>query len=261
MTIKSITGGVGIIVNGGQPTPTKIDMSAVGAGMTRYNGDKTEVFDGTAWKPLNDTDCNIDLSQPVIDLLSWVREKMKEEELRGGASAWSPEAMELLAWVKQKKTEEELNIHNDETAELLAWVKAKKQEDDILARKRQEQQAYEKKIQELKRFEEEEKARRAAEEQRRLQEEEQRRLVEEQRLAEEERNKKNNSAILEELAKQSLAKSKKKKKSSKEETVESVQPTETVDSPVEVSPEDVKPESNEFIITIPKVKPPEERMW
>jgi hypothetical protein len=236
MTLKSITGGVGIVVNGGQPKFTQIDMAAVGAGMVRYNNDKLEVFDGSVWKALNTSDCNLDLSQPVIDLLTWVRQKMQEEEVRGGASAWSPEALELLAWVKQKKMEEELKVHNGENDELMAWIRAKRQEDNLLVRRKQEETAHQRKLQDLKKFEDEENARRQAEEQAKLAEE-QRRLEEEQRT-------KANLSLLEELAKQSLAKSKKKKKAVTTDVVE-----------------EAKPETSDFLLTIPIPKPPEERMW
>jgi hypothetical protein len=240
MTLKSITGGVGIIVSGGQPNFTQIDMAAVGAGMVRYNSNRFEVFDGTTWKSVTASDCNLDLSQPVIDLLTWVRQKMQDEEVRGGASAWSPEAVELLSWVKQKKIEEELGVHNDENSELMAWIKVKKQEDELLSRRRQEETAHSRKLQDLRKFEEEENARRKAEEQAKLAEE-QRLLAEEQRRLVEEQSIKANLITLEELAKQSMAKAKKKKKP--------------------VATEETKPETNDFLLTIPIPKPPEERMW
>ena len=153
MTIKSISGGVGIVVNGGIPTSPVIDMKEVSAGLVRYNTDHLEVFDGTAWKHLGWSDCNVDLSTAVVDLLSWVREKMIEEQSKDTTSILSPEAIDLLTWVKAKKHEEETG---GETEELLAWVRVKKQEDDILARKRQEEEAQRRKQSDLRRIMEEE---------------------------------------------------------------------------------------------------------
>lgn len=158
MTIKSISGGVGVVVNGGTPAYPVIDMKEVSAGLVRYNTDHLEVFDGTAWKPLGWSDCNIDLSNPAIDLLSWVREKMVEEQSKDTTSIMSSEAIDLLTWVKAKRHEEENGSSpiTPEMEELFTWVRAKKQEDDILARKRQEEEAQKRKQADLRRLMEEE---------------------------------------------------------------------------------------------------------
>jgi hypothetical protein len=158
MTIKSISGGVGVVVNGGTPAYPVIDMKEVSAGLVRYNTDHLEVFDGTAWKPLGWSDCNVDLSTPAMDLLSWVREKMIEEQSKDTTSVLSPEAIDLLTWVKAKRHEEENGVSpiTSEMEELFAWVRLKKQEDDILARKRQEEEAQKRKQADLRRMMEEE---------------------------------------------------------------------------------------------------------
>lgn len=153
MTIKSISGGVGVVVNGGTPTQPVIDMKEPSAGLVRYNTDHLEVFDGKAWKALGWSDCNIDLSNPAMDLLSWVREKMIEEQSKDTTSVLSPEAIDLLTWVKAKRHEEE---NGSEMEELLNWVRLKKAEDDIIARKRQEEEAQRKKQADLRRIMEEE---------------------------------------------------------------------------------------------------------
>jgi hypothetical protein len=158
MTIKSISGGVGVVVNGGTPAYPVVDMTEVSAGLVRYNTDHLEVFDGTAWKPLGWSDCNIDLSSPAMELLTWVREKMIEERSKDTTSVLSPEATELLTWVKAKKYEEDNGDGpiTSEMEELFEWVRAKKKEDDILARKRQEEEAQRKKQSDLRRIMEEE---------------------------------------------------------------------------------------------------------
>ena len=93
-----------------------------------------------------------------MELLTWVREKMIEEQSKDTTSVLSPEAIELLTWVKAKKYEEDIGDGpiTREMEELFDWVRAKKKEDDILARKRQEEEAQRKKQSDLRRIMEEE---------------------------------------------------------------------------------------------------------
>ena len=166
--IRTLTGGAGIVVNGGNLANPQVDMKEPSAGMVRYNTDHLEFWDGAAWKTLSFGDANIDLSPEAMALLTWVREKMREEENSETTTVLSPEVIELLNWVKQKKMEEEFlepeNPITPEMEELFAWARIKKQEDDLIARKQQEMQDQKRKQEDLRRLQDEEEARKRKEE-------------------------------------------------------------------------------------------------
>lgn len=233
--IRTLTGGAGIVVNGGNPASPPVDMKEPSAGLVRYNIDHLEFWDGAAWKTMSFGDANIDLSSEAMVLLTWVREKMREEANSDTTTVLSPEVIELLNWVKQKKMEEEFlepeSPITPEMEELFAWARVKKQEDDLLARKQQEMQAQKRKQEDLRRLQDEEEARKRKEEEAR-------------------------TGLLEAMFSEPVS-------------VE-IEPEVVVQSEVVQEPEakkttkkkkSIKVEPVQVVVEQPKKKPPQERMW
>jgi len=233
--IRTLTGGAGIVVNGGNPANPQVDMKEPSAGMVRYNTDHLEFWDGATWKTMSFGDANIDLSPEAMVLLTWVREKIREEENSETTTVLSPEVIELLNWVKQKKMEEEFlepeSPITPEMEELFAWAREKKKEDDLVARRQQEMQAQKRKQEDLRRLQDEEEARKRKEEEAR-------------------------TGLLEAMFSEPVS--------------VAVEPEVVVQSEVVQEPETkktskkkktIKAEPVQVVIEKPKQKPPQERMW
>ena len=73
--IKNITGGPGVIVNGGNVSVQYINQNINNPmqGMIRVAGSDFQVFDGTGWQQLATGYPSVSLDQETQDLLQWAR--------------------------------------------------------------------------------------------------------------------------------------------------------------------------------------------
>jgi len=114
--IKSINGGTGIQVNGGNyntwPTfyNTAQSTGNTAIGQVRYNGSSQnlEVYDGNSWLIMSSAYPTIELSGDVQSVLSWARMKMAEESRIKELAAKHPAVADALEAVA--KAEEQVKI-------------------------------------------------------------------------------------------------------------------------------------------------------
>ena len=78
--IKHITSGWGIHVGGNYHTDPYIDATRPFAGSVRYHGTMLEVFDGSVWRMLPATIPQIELSNEVLQVVTWAQNKMQQEQ-------------------------------------------------------------------------------------------------------------------------------------------------------------------------------------
>ncbi len=82
--IQNISGGPGIVVQGGNSTQFYLQPSqpgtAIPAGQMRYNNNMIEVFDGSSWRVASNSYTNISLDVGLIEAIEWARKKMQEEK-------------------------------------------------------------------------------------------------------------------------------------------------------------------------------------
>jgi hypothetical protein len=73
--IKNLTGGPGVIVNGGNNVSPYINQNINNPmqGMIRLNGSDFQVFDGTGWQQLATAYPSVSLDGETQDLLQWAR--------------------------------------------------------------------------------------------------------------------------------------------------------------------------------------------
>jgi hypothetical protein len=73
--IKNITGGPGVIVNGGNVSVQYINQNVNNPmqGMIRVSGSDFQVFDGTGWQQLATGYPSVSLDAETQDLLQWAR--------------------------------------------------------------------------------------------------------------------------------------------------------------------------------------------
>lgn len=73
--IRNITGGPGVIVNGGNNVSPYINQNINNPmqGMIRLNGSDFQVFDGTGWQQLATAYPSVSLDGETQDLLQWAR--------------------------------------------------------------------------------------------------------------------------------------------------------------------------------------------
>ena len=73
--IKNLTGGPGVIVNGGNNVSPYIPQNINNPmqGMIRLNGSDFQVFDGTGWQQLATAYPSVGLDGETLDLLQWAR--------------------------------------------------------------------------------------------------------------------------------------------------------------------------------------------
>ena len=121
--IKNITGGAGIIVNGGSVSFQSVPMNANNPiqGMLRLNGQDIQTFDGSGWVTVGASYANVSLDTESLDLLQWVRTQRQMELNRKTLIANNPALKN--AWVAIQKAEANFDIlakfvENDLDAEL-----------------------------------------------------------------------------------------------------------------------------------------------
>lgn len=82
--IQNISGGPGIVVQGGSTTPIYLGPSqpgtAIPAGQVRYHNGMVEVYDGSCWRVVSQSYTNISLDIGMVEAIEWAREKMQEEK-------------------------------------------------------------------------------------------------------------------------------------------------------------------------------------
>jgi hypothetical protein len=82
--IQNISGGPGIVVQGGHSNQIYLQASqpgsAIPAGQLRYNNNMIEVFDGSSWRTASNSYTNISLDVGMIEAIEWARRKMQEEK-------------------------------------------------------------------------------------------------------------------------------------------------------------------------------------
>jgi hypothetical protein len=79
--IKNITGGPGVIVNGGNTVPQYINQNTNNPiqGMIRLSGSDFQVFDGSGWQQLIAGYPSVSLDGETQDLLQWARTQRQLE--------------------------------------------------------------------------------------------------------------------------------------------------------------------------------------
>ena len=79
--IKNLTGGPGVIVNGGNNVSQCINQNTNNPmqGMIRLNGSDFQVFDGSNWLMLTTGHPSVGLDGETLDLLQWARETKNRE--------------------------------------------------------------------------------------------------------------------------------------------------------------------------------------
>ena len=79
--IKNLTGGPGVIVNGGNNVSPYINQNTNNPmqGMIRLNGSDFQVFDGSNWLMLTTQYPSVGLDEDTQDLLQWARETKNRE--------------------------------------------------------------------------------------------------------------------------------------------------------------------------------------
>ena len=80
--ITNISGGFGVVVQGGHTNPVYLNPSQPGSpssGECRYNNNQVEVYDGYAWRPISSSHTSISLDSNMIEVIEWARKKMAEE--------------------------------------------------------------------------------------------------------------------------------------------------------------------------------------
>lgn len=82
--IKSITGGPGLIVNGGSVSFPYVPMNSNNPvqGMLRLNGQDIQTFDGSGWVTVAASYANVSLDTESLDLLQWARTQRQLETNR-----------------------------------------------------------------------------------------------------------------------------------------------------------------------------------
>lgn len=79
--IKSITGGPGVIVNGGSVSYPYVSTSSNNPiqGMLRIHGSDMQVFDGSSWIQMSAAYPSVSLDAETLDLLQWARTQRQLE--------------------------------------------------------------------------------------------------------------------------------------------------------------------------------------
>ena len=79
--IKSITGGPGLVVSGGNASYPYISTNSNNPiqGMLRLNGNDIQTFDGSSWLTVGASYANISLDSESLELLQWARTQRQLE--------------------------------------------------------------------------------------------------------------------------------------------------------------------------------------
>lgn len=101
--IKSLTVGKGLTVAGGINSPTYINMSNPSAGILRYNGNNTEVYDGSNWIIMQSSHAVIEFDADTLSLIEWARKKREEERILEKLAQEHSSIKDLVDQINQKK--------------------------------------------------------------------------------------------------------------------------------------------------------------
>jgi hypothetical protein len=90
--IKNLTGGPGVIVNGGGVSYPYITQNTNNPiqGMLRLNGNDIQTFDGSGWIQLSAAYPSVSLDGETLDLLQWARTQRQLEMNRKTLIANNP---------------------------------------------------------------------------------------------------------------------------------------------------------------------------
>jgi len=96
--IKNLSGGPGILVQGGNSSYPYVNMSHPNAGMVRYNGSNQtlEVYDGSSWMTMSGNYTTLELDADTRSLLEWARAKRAEEEYLKKEAETNPTIKDLI---------------------------------------------------------------------------------------------------------------------------------------------------------------------
>lgn len=121
--IKNLTGGPGVIVNGGNNVSPYINQNINNPmqGMIRLNGSDFQVFDGMGWQQLATAYPSVSLDGETLDLLQWARTQRQLDLNRKFLIENNPALKN--AWASIQKAEANFDIlakfvENDLDAEL-----------------------------------------------------------------------------------------------------------------------------------------------
>lgn len=105
--IKGLTGGKGVVINGGNTPTTYINMSNPSAGMMRYNGNSNniEVYDGSSWMTMQTSYASVELDAETLSLIDWARKKRAEEYELEILAEKNPTIKDLVDKVKLYKNQ------------------------------------------------------------------------------------------------------------------------------------------------------------
>lgn len=110
--IKNITGGRGLVVNGGGTTyvSRSYNSNAHQTGNIMYDMDQQciKVFDGSSWQSLGMGHASVELDYDSISLLEWARKKRDEEMMLERLAETNPTIKDLVNQIKDKQ--EQLKI-------------------------------------------------------------------------------------------------------------------------------------------------------
>ena len=108
--IRNITGGPGVIVNGGNNVSPYINQNINNPmqGMIRISGNDMQVFDGSNWINLSTSYATVSLDQETQDLLIWARAQRQMALNRMTLAQNNPSLMKALE--KLKKAEDNFDI-------------------------------------------------------------------------------------------------------------------------------------------------------
>lgn len=82
--IKGITGGMGVVVSGGNTSLPYVNMSSGTnsnpmQGMMRISGSDLQVFDGSTWMNLGSSYATVELNGDTQSILQWAREQRDKQ--------------------------------------------------------------------------------------------------------------------------------------------------------------------------------------
>ena len=108
--IKNITGGPGIVINGGNSVSPYINQNTNNPmqGMIRMSGTDFQVFDGSSWLMLTTGHPSVGLDGETLDLLQWARTQRTMAMNRLTLAQNNPALMKALE--KLKKAEDNFEL-------------------------------------------------------------------------------------------------------------------------------------------------------
>ena len=121
--IKNITGGPGVVVNGGNVSVQYINQNINNPmqGMIRVNGSDFQVFDGTGWQQLATGYPSVSLDGETQDLLQWARTQRQLEMNRKTLIENNPALAKAYESIKRAEVNFDILskfVENDLDAEL-----------------------------------------------------------------------------------------------------------------------------------------------